>query len=561
MFVIYSFFGGSILTKDYDETIFKALELVARVAFLWPWTLIVSACGGNKTNDFTEVVDIGFSSKYVPPLSNFERPSSIDPHYKILEPSMIEGYWLSALEMDNGPIVTNQMLIEYDRSITFSFPVEPPDYIPVTILGWSPATPNMMVASNKIFSELITVLDISIEEIDVPAGLNNFSISQSIQSKTAGFSYFPNAHYQIGSDVFISKDFSDPSNLADGHTNYSYEVLVHEIGHALGLKHPFEEDGKNSSTLHTDEDQSKFTVMTYNHAPSTFDGNFRSLDWMALTKLYGVNSQFRAGNDKYTFNHTNGTFIIDGNGIDTISEPKSTKNIFIDLRPGTHSYEGQKSDFITAASQLTISHGSDVENVETGSGNDKIVGNHLSNIIKSGAGDDEIFAGEGADVIYPGLGKDVIDLSEIVQAEDRISLEILDKQNYETIYGFVQGIEGDILDITDFKFTNLIPLPLVDITNVPSGYIDTCLVRVFGEGLDDKDNIEPYFSLNGSLETLKLSNENKALVVTAGSQATGENQHLYIVQNQAGSIEVNYLAQLAGNHLDIDNWSADNFIF
>ena len=36
------------------------------------WTLIVSACGGKKTNDFTEVVDIGFPSKYVPPLSNFE---------------------------------------------------------------------------------------------------------------------------------------------------------------------------------------------------------------------------------------------------------------------------------------------------------------------------------------------------------------------------------------------------------------------------------------------------------------------------------------------------------
>ena len=193
---------------------------------------------------------------------------------------MIEGYWLSALEMDNGAIVINQMLTEYDRSITFSFPLESPDYIPVTILGWSPATPNMIEASNEIFSKLRKVLDISIEEIDVPAGLNNFSISQSIQAKTAGFSYFPNAHYQIGSDVFISKDFSDPSYLADGHTNYSYEVLVHEIGHALGLKHPFEEDGNNSVILNVDEDQSKFTAMSYNHSASTFGGNFRSLDWI-----------------------------------------------------------------------------------------------------------------------------------------------------------------------------------------------------------------------------------------------------------------------------------------
>ena len=110
------------------------------------------------------------------------------------------------------------------------------------------------------------------------------------------------------------------------------------------------------------------------------------------------------GDDTYTFDNTNGTFIIDGNGVDTISQPNSTKNIFIDL-PATHSYEG-KVKFNYIGKSATISHGSEVENVETGSGNDKIVGNHLSNIIKSGAGDDEIFAGEGADC-YPGFGQDV----------------------------------------------------------------------------------------------------------------------------------------------------------
>ena len=158
--------------------------------------------------------------------------------------------------------------------------------------------------------------------------------------------------------------------------------------------------------------------MSYEDTAVTFDGTFRSLDWMALTKFYGVNPAFAAGNDIYKFSDLTGVFIIDGNGVDTISMVNSHKNIFIDLRPGAHSHEGQKSNYITAAHQLTISHGSEIENVETGSGNDTIIGNKLSNKIVSNAGDDIIFAGEGADIVVPGLGSDTIDFSETVQSED-----------------------------------------------------------------------------------------------------------------------------------------------
>ena len=49
-------------------------------------------------------------------------------------------------------------------------------------------------------------------------------------------------YFEIGSDVFISKSYAAPKFIATGLTNYDYEVLVHEIGHALGLKHPFEAD-------------------------------------------------------------------------------------------------------------------------------------------------------------------------------------------------------------------------------------------------------------------------------------------------------------------------------
>ncbi len=63
---------------------------------------------------------------------------------------------------------------------------------------------------------------------------------------------------------------------------------------------------------------------------------------------------------------------------------EATLDVTIDLRPGAHSHLGTKSSYITAANQLTISHGSDIENVVTGSGDDTVIGTDLDNVIETG---------------------------------------------------------------------------------------------------------------------------------------------------------------------------------
>ena len=103
---------------------------------------------------------------------------------------------------------------------------------------------------------------------------------------------------------------------------------MHEIGHALGLKHPFESDRGNNSVLNSHEDQTKFTAMSYIENPATFDGVFR-LDWMVLTKFYGVSSTFNEEDNSYTFSDDVGTFIIDGGGSDTINASLLQLKIFI----------------------------------------------------------------------------------------------------------------------------------------------------------------------------------------------------------------------------------------
>ena len=117
-----------------------------------------------KPSKFSE---IGFLSDYHPPSPNFEDPVDIDPNFKVLEPALQDAYWVSALEMDNAESVIEQMLLDHDRTLTFSFPLSKPEYLPVTIVGWAPVTDTMVAASREIFSNLEQVLNVEITESEM----------------------------------------------------------------------------------------------------------------------------------------------------------------------------------------------------------------------------------------------------------------------------------------------------------------------------------------------------------------------------------------------------------
>jgi Ca2+-binding RTX toxin-like protein len=237
----------------------------------------------------------------------------------------------------------------------------------------------------------------------------------SFQMKgAAGFGAYP-----PDSDVHINVQTQDMS-LANGKLTGNFATLLHEIGHALGLKHLFEEH-----VLAGAEDKSTNTVMSY-VLTTPYVVDLGVFDKAALHYLYGINHSVRAGANTYS---ASDKYIWDGAGIDTLDVSSQTLAAHINLKPGSWNYIGLKASSILAAKQFFIGHGTLIENVVGGSGNDIIAGNTLANKITGAkghdtvfgyAGNDELIGGEGKDVLIGGTGKDSLNLTEVRAMTDTV---------------------------------------------------------------------------------------------------------------------------------------------
>ena len=65
--------------------------------------------------------------------------------------------------------------------------------------------------------------------------------------------------------------------------------------------------------------------------------------------------------------------------------------------------------------------------------------------------------------------------------------------------------------------------------------------------------------MGGGFEKMTIDTGEKALIISARTQATGEDQYVFAAENSTGEISITQLAILQGNALDIDQWHADNF--
>lgn len=242
-------------------------------------------------------------------------------------------------------------------------------------------------------------------------------------------------------DVWVNT--AAPPTEAPQPGSWYYQMMLHEIGHSMGLTHPglYDAGGGSAISFGVDaqfwQDSAQFTVMSYFAAddpqgaglPEGVGGSALQADtlglcdMLALQQIYGANSATRAGNTVYGFGATAGGVydfvqnldpmltIWDGGGHDRLDLSRYAADQQISLAAGSQSSVG---GFVL---NLGIAFGAVIEEARGGRGDDRMTGNAVANdlggndgadVIDGGAGNDSLHGGAGSDSLYGGAGDDLL---------------------------------------------------------------------------------------------------------------------------------------------------------
>jgi serralysin len=277
-------------------------------------------------------------------------------------------------------------------------------------------------------------------------------------SDAAAWAYTPfddgQFQYPENGDVWVDVKYSPNLQLAPG--QFGFSTMLHEIGHAIGFDHPFNDGYSGEPVINPAYDNDQWTVMSYTPQLATlaYASTPQVLDILAIQYIYGANMNTRTGNDTYSFSASVevNRSIWDAGGNDTINLSNQTTSSYITLLEGTysefcrHAYNGTPT-----SSLLGIAYGVTIENANGGSAGDEIIGNDVANKLNGNGGGDDITAnggndaldgGTGADTLRGGTGNDsyVLDNAGDVVVED--GADSNDSVKSSVIVGLINGIEN-----------------------------------------------------------------------------------------------------------------------
>ena len=259
--------------------------------------------------------------------------------------------------------------------------------------------------------------EVFIEPIDIMLSLHDNTFFNS--SSIVGRGLFPNTEFadrivasegnntisypQPEGDITfnIEHPVFDMSNLGSN----AFHIVLHEIGHALGLKHPHD-GGLAGYTTYQDAglsnlDDGFLTLMSYDPTSSIWEYGWAStplpLDIIAAQTIYGANTTTHAGNTTHSL-LDDGLLrtVYDVSGTDTLDASNIDKGITLRLAQGN-------STTVDTLSTVYIAVNTVIENAIGTFFNDTIYGEKGDNTLQGWSGNDLIFGGLGNDLI---LGQD-----------------------------------------------------------------------------------------------------------------------------------------------------------
>jgi len=346
---------------------------------------------------------------------------------------------------------------------------------------YDPLGEEMIQRHLSVFAEIAALTGLTFREVS-PIDEPDFFFANRVDVSTA----YVISH--LGGILHVYNPERDDPQLG----SYQDHLVLHEVGHGLGLEHghgigrmPSAYQGHSWSVMsyraHPDTDSLFYTD---SHGPETY----MLADVAAIQFLYGANYETASGDTEYTVDFETGEFFIDGvgqgepvnnetlrtvwdgGGTDTLNLSNAESSLRIDLRPGeftsfgpeyvAYQGEGPFGNNLYAAGNIANAYlyqgntASLLENAIGGQFNDTIIGNVIDNVLDGGAGDDSLFGLVGNDSLIGGMGNDlIVDGIGITDADGGEGEDFIAALSGES--DLSGGLDGDILigGIDDDKLT------------------------------------------------------------------------------------------------------------
>lgn len=333
-------------------------------------------------------------------------------------------------------------------NLTFSFPEQESVYgdpygLREPLENFGALSDGQSVAARQMFGMISAVTNLAFTEIDeTESSQATLRLARS-DAPTPAWSYLP-GNTPEGGDTWFG--YSNGLFDAPMRGNYAYYAFMHEILHAVGLKHGNEEGVFGAMT--EAHDSMEYSVMTYRsyvgaegqHVENEPWGYAQTLmmdDIAALQHMYGADFTTNGGNSVYRWDPATGQGFVnevgqeapganrifmtvwDGGGLDAYDFSNYRTGVTVDLRPGEWSTASANQLAQLGPGQYArgnianaLTHRGDlrslIENAIGGSGSDMITGNVVSNSLKGASGPDRLYGLDGADRLAGGAGNDIL---------------------------------------------------------------------------------------------------------------------------------------------------------